>query len=415
MSQIAATLYAVIVVIASAAAYAALSLLDLAPMSIPILSAWLASLVLTNLALVYLLWRKRAYLSLTKKMLGVLWGVIALWYWLPAPIYYLLTMNLDTLQLKWTAFAYFWEVPVVGGLFLVLAVALFKPARNLMDRKLVPADPAADYRWTLRHPVVMAALIVVFTILGYAIGALQIHFLGLLPTIEAFKNLVHGITISLFVAVFFYLSLSALLEPVRAQIASKYGPQAGVGPTTEQRIFGMSLTVMLGTIALASLFVLQAAQHIMGDYAAEDLQQRTTALAQSGRTAAVPSTLPGPGAPASLTLLLPGQELDPGAFSPETQQLIATHDQGTVRDTRRDLKMVSWASLPGSVGKVVSYTLLTYSYGPLTQRAGGLAIAAAFVLTLTVGILTYASRAVTQALRSLTNGVRQIDSGQADE
>ena len=46
-------------------------------------------------------------------------------YWLPAPVYFVLTMNLDRLQLTWTALAFFWEVPVVGGAFVLAAQRLY--------------------------------------------------------------------------------------------------------------------------------------------------------------------------------------------------------------------------------------------------------------------------------------------------
>src|SRR5215467_1656193 len=98
---------AVVVCVLAPAVYTVLSLAGVASMTVPVLLGWLA-----------------------------------FWYWLPAPIYFVLTMNLDELQLVWTALAFFWEVPVVGGAFVLTAQRLF-PARvhRGQDR-----DPARRYR-----------------------------------------------------------------------------------------------------------------------------------------------------------------------------------------------------------------------------------------------------------------------------
>ena len=95
--------------------YTGLSLLGLVPMTVPIFVAWLAWLQLVHGSAAVALWRRRESLSTRVKATALYWGGLAFWYWLPAPVYYLLTMNIDELQLKWTAFAFFWEVPVVGG------------------------------------------------------------------------------------------------------------------------------------------------------------------------------------------------------------------------------------------------------------------------------------------------------------
>lgn len=144
----------VAVCILAPSAYTVLSLLDLVPMTVPIYVAWLGWLQLVHGVAAVALWRRRHSLSTRAKATALYWGGLAFWYWLPAPIYYLLTMNIDELQLKWTAFAFFWEVPVVGGAFVLAAQRLF-PLRG--DN--VARDPARVYRGIMHYPTVVAALL----------------------------------------------------------------------------------------------------------------------------------------------------------------------------------------------------------------------------------------------------------------
>src|SRR5262245_46353669 len=148
--------------------YTVLSLFDVVPMTTAVYVAWLGWLQVVHGAAAVVLWRRRHAMSTRMKAAALYWGGLAFWYWLPAPIYYLLTMNIDELQLKWTAFAFFWEVPVVGGGFVLAAERLFPLRRG--DR---PRDPARAYRAVLQYPAIVAALLFGFTLVGYAIGALQ--------------------------------------------------------------------------------------------------------------------------------------------------------------------------------------------------------------------------------------------------
>src|SRR5215468_3545958 len=103
----------VIVCVLARAVYTLLSLAGVVPMTVPVLLGWLAWLQLVHVAAGVALWRRRATLSTRTRAALLSWGGVAFWYWLPAPIYFVLTMNLDELQLVWTALTFFWEVPVV--------------------------------------------------------------------------------------------------------------------------------------------------------------------------------------------------------------------------------------------------------------------------------------------------------------
>src|SRR4051812_39870115 len=82
--------------------YTLLSISGLAPMTVPIFLGWLGWLQLIHVVGAALIWPRRQRLSTRMKAALLSWGGLAFWYWLPAPIYFLLTMNLDQLQLQWT-------------------------------------------------------------------------------------------------------------------------------------------------------------------------------------------------------------------------------------------------------------------------------------------------------------------------
>ena len=109
-------------------------------MTVPIFLGWLAWLQAIHVVGAVVIWRRRDRLSTRMKAALLSWGGLAFWYWLPAPVYFLLTMNLDRLQLQWTALAFFWEVPVVGGAFVLAAQRLYPSRRSLSN------DPARRYR-----------------------------------------------------------------------------------------------------------------------------------------------------------------------------------------------------------------------------------------------------------------------------
>ncbi len=355
------------------------------------------------------LWRRRRALSTQTKAIALYWGGLAFWYWLPAPIYYLLTMNIDELQLKWTAFAFFWEVPVVGGAFVLAAQRLF-PLR----RPRVSPDPARVYREVMHYPTVVAALLFGFTLAGYTIGALQLRVFASLPLIEQAKNVSHGLVISLLLAVFYRLALDRVLEPLRARIAREAGLGSLVARTVAGRILGVSLAVAVSGFALISLFALQAFQGMVRESATTTLTRDLPQLAAAPDTAHRLGRFPDWGEGGRLLLLRAGDSLPPVEFAPATRRRVEAGGTAIVHDSRRNLKIVGVVEAPRLGGRLVGVVVLTDAYGPLMTAARLLGIAGGCVLIVTVGMLVFASRASTQAVRALSSAVRRVEAGQVD-
>jgi len=390
-------------------AYTVLSLLDLVPMTVSIYAGWLGWLQLVHGVAAIALWRRRGALSTQTKAIALYWGGLAFWYWLPAPVYYLLTMNIDELQLKWTAFAFFWEVPVVGGAFVLAAHRLFPLRRPWASR-----DPARVYREVMRYPTVVAGLLFGFTLAGYTIGALQLRVFASLPLIEQAKTVSHGLVISLLLAVFYHLALDRVLEPLRARIAREAGLGSLVARTVAGRILGVSLAVAVSGFALISLFALQAFQGMVRESATTTLSRDLPQLAAAPDTAHRLGRFPDWGEGGRLLLLRAGDALPPAGFSPATRRRVEAGGSAIVHDSRRDLKVVGVVEAPRLGGRLVGVVMLTDAYGPLVTAARLLGIAGGCVLIVTVGMLVFASRASTQAVRALSSAVRRVEAGQVD-
>jgi two-component system, cell cycle sensor histidine kinase and response regulator CckA len=399
----------VLACILAPSAYTLLSISGTAPMTVPIFLAWLGWLQVVHVAAGALIWRQRERLSTRMKAALLSWGGLAFWYWLPAPLYFLLTMNLDQLQLQWTALAFFWEVPVVGGAFVLAAQRLYPSRRRLSN------DPARRYREVMRYPTLVGSLLFVFTLLGYTIGALQLRLFAALPLVEQVKNVGHGVVISLLLAVFYHLGLDRVLEPARSQIAREGGLGTIVARTVAGRILGVSLAVAVSGFALISLFVLQAFQTMVADGAATALTRDLGRLARAPDTGHHLGAYPGWGEHGRLLVLRAGGELPADEFSPETRRRVSGGGRGVVHDSRRDLKVVGFVEAPALGGTLVGVVFHTDAYGALRAAARLLALAGAFVLTVTVGMLVFASRASTQAVRALSSAVRRVEAGQVDD
>ena len=403
---------AVVVCVLAPMVYTLLSLAGVAPMTVPIFLGWLAWFAARpRRGVGVALWRRRALLSTRVKVALLSWGGLAFWYWLPAPVYFVLTMNLDDLQVVWTALTFFWEVPVVGGAFVLAAQRLY-PARAHRGRD---RDPARRYREVMRYPTVVAALLFVFTLAGYGLGTLQLRVFAALPAIEQAKNFSHGIVISLLLAVFYYLALDRMLEPARTRIAR----EAGVGPmlvrTVAGRILGVSLAVAVSGFALMSLFVLQAFQVMVRESATATLTRDLAHLAESPDAGRQLGAYPRWGERGQLRLLRGSETLPGSEFAPATGALVAGHGAGVVHDSRGELKVVGAVDAPRLGGRLVGVIFLTDAYGPLRSAARLLALAAGSVMVVTVGMLVFASRASTEAVRALSSAVRRVEAGQMDE
>ena len=173
----------------SATFYALASIKDKVPMNWLIFFGWLGFLFTLNLILVLFMRRNWSLLGLGKKVGTILWGGMSMWYWSFAVFYFFLNMNVDLLQLKWTALIYFWEVSVVGSLFLLACFWVFIPIWRLLEKRDTSLDPTRIYSMTFTYPFKVAILIFAFSVFGYFLGTLQVRIFAFWPAVEQLKNI----------------------------------------------------------------------------------------------------------------------------------------------------------------------------------------------------------------------------------
>lgn len=268
MKLIGAALSGIGAIWALAVGYFVVALMGRATFTWGIFAGWLALLVAGNLVLLWALARSWARLTLRLQVLGMLWLSISLWYWVVAPIFFFLVMNVDRRQSLWAAFAFIWEVPVIGGgLFLTTSLALLAPIATFMAGKQQVARPERLYRSTLRYPVVISVLVLVLSTFGYVVGTAQLRIFAGLPGVEQGKNLATGLAIAVFLAVLIFLVLDTYLNKVRERLKHDYTIARTFWRSLQRRVVAVTAAGLLGSVGLFGLLLFDTLQALLGEEA----------------------------------------------------------------------------------------------------------------------------------------------------
>lgn len=229
-----------------------------------VFASWLAVLSLADILLAFTVWQRFARLSVRTQLISILWVSVSLWYWTVAPLLFFLTMNVGGNQLSWTAFAFFWEVPVIGaGIFTTMSVLMLAPVWRYMDQRGELRRPERLYRWTLLTPVVISSFLPPISILGYLIGTWQIRTFAGWPAVEQAKNIVGGATVALFLAVLLYLILDVYLGKVRERLKQDYPLPRVLWRRLNTRVVVITTVLVMGTVGLLGLIAFDAMQYIL--------------------------------------------------------------------------------------------------------------------------------------------------------
>lgn len=419
MRPVVITIAALGAIVLLASGYCILSLLGRVPMSWPILFGWLAALSASNGILLFLCWKRRGAFSPTAQLTALFWGGIAVWYWLPAPACAFLGMNFDRIQLTWAAFAFIWEVPVVGWLWVVWCLRVFRPLQAFLEGKAPAANPARLYQAALRYPVVIAEILGVITAIGYVCALIQMGYFGLLPPLEQVKTVLLGIASGAFHGVFFYFCLDIFLRPVRSRIEQTFEASDVAKGKLVHKIAGITLTATIGSAAMLSLFALQSFQLIIKEHAETQLRNALEQFATAERSGAAPAELKRllnrlrSGARGTVALLDPGEHVPQDAVASETRRAISQRRAGIVSDGKRDLKLVGFLESAVLGKQVVLTVMLADFYGPLKVIARYLVLAGLFAMILIVSIVVIVSLMFTKAIRTLASAVKRAETSDA--
>lgn len=159
------------------------------------------------------------------------------WWGLGLP-YSLYAWLLDPHQLRWVLICYFWEVPACGFFGpLLFPLHWFRDIERRWDDVFAGAHvdvtrAMALERTILDYPRRVAMVLLVTSLVGYGLGALQVRLFAQLPASETVKICVLGLVTGLVGALFAFLYLEWLLAPLLRRLGIVL---AGV-PTTGRRL-----------------------------------------------------------------------------------------------------------------------------------------------------------------------------------
>ncbi len=356
---------------------------------------------------------------------------MATWWGIGLP-YSLFAWLLDPWQLSWTLYCYAWEVPVFGlvGLVLIPQILWRDIERRWTVLATAPAHDAggailALERKILDYPIRVAVVLLLASLIGYGMGALQIRWFAQLPVSEAIKICLLGVVTGLIGALFAYLYLEWRLAPLLRHLAfvDATAPATGRRVPLSAKVFACSLILtvtvllLLGTIFYSrgerileeevGTRVLAEVQHLAAELERdgagrvadqrwwEAREQRMT-LGASGYAYVV--TADGAVAGGSQRHARLGDE----GFRPEIAGRILHEDRGHLVDRVYTPRILAFASLADSSRRVVAVVQRSEFAGELDAMLwrGGLIFVMALLLALLQGYLF--SHRITRPIEVLT-------------
>ena len=362
---------------------------------------------------------------------------MATWWGIGLP-YSLFAWLLDPPQRAWTLYCYLWEVPVFGlvGLVLIPQVLWRDIERRWSALATTPASESAGAmlvieRKILDYPLRVAGVLLMASLVGYGVGALQIRWFAQLPVSEAIKVCLLGVVTGLVGALFAYLYLEWRLAPLLRFL--DFGDAAA--PTTGRRIplsakvFGCSLVLvvtvllMLGTIFYSrgerileeevGRRVLAEARYFGDELAAQDGTRMRDAAWWQARQARMQL---GPSGYAFVVAedgtivggASDGIRLADEGFRPDVTARILRAERGHLVDrvyTPRILGFAAFGSPPLRVVAVVHRAELADELEAMLRR-GGFIFVMALLLTLLQGYLF--SHRITRPIEIVTDMASKI-------
>lgn len=396
--------------------YAILSIIGRVPMSWTIFFSMLGILILFQLPLFRFFFRHRNELGLQRQIILILWLSIVLCYWLIGPVIYFLSMNVNEDQLRWDAFAYSWEVPVIGGLYILLTLFLLRPVVNFINGHSPSGGADRIYRRVMNFPLIVSIGIFIFSIFGYFIGALQLRFFADQSLFEQVKNTINGVVSAFFVAIFYYLFLDATLGKTRSFLEKTYNLKDTIKHSIVKKFNGVTFALLIGTTLLFNLLILQSSQklvrHILLDQVETRMESISTLNLQS-TTANDRKKIKDEftfGKRGRVYTFAPQEKVTIADISTATQKRLTESIEGSFDDMHKDLKLLVLYKNPYTLEKTVSVIYMTDFYNPLYETFGFLGIVSIVVFILSAIVMSFLSISITEPIRKLSDAVKQAAS-----
>lgn len=362
---------------------------------------------------------------------------IATWWGIGLP-YSLFAWLLDSEQRMWTLFCYLWEVPVFGLVGLVIIPQVLWrdierrwTALTTTSELDKPAAMLAIERKILDYPLRVAVVLLIASLIGYGVGALQIRWFSQLPVAEAIKVCLLGLVTGLVGALFAYLYLEWRLAPLLRHLAfgDASAPTTGRRVPLSAKVFGCSLVLTVTVLLLLGTIFYSRGERILE----EEVGRRALAEARhlAAELAQRPADAPddpawwraretrmelGPSGYAFVVnddgVIVGGStrhaRLDDEGFRPDVASRILSSDRGHLVDRVYDPRIVAFASFGDPARRVVTIVQRSEFAGELEAMLvrGGSVFVMALLLTLLQGYLF--SHRITRPIEIVTQMATDI-------
>lgn len=365
-------------------------------------SVWLVILVCSTILPLWTAWKYRRSLEPWQKLIILDLGGTLLWYWGFATIYQSMVMNFSPEQSAVNAFAFFWEVPIVGGLAALTSQWQFKrfsrylktghtdnPEKLYRDAELLP------FKAMIRNSIA--------AVLGFSIGVAQIaHFVGISP-IEAGKDILLGLVVSIFVSLYFFLIFYALVSPIKSKLITQYKLKNTIKIHYHTRVLMVVIMLVLGTILLTTDVYINNNQKTAKETIKSEVNRKLDAISEADYfyTDSLDGLVLGENGKSFL--LQPDDPLPLDDVLKSTNTKFETTANGTIEDNNTEPHLIIYRTIDNQ--KIVSVVHMNDFYAPLLSALHSIAISSLLVLTVSVTACILFVRVLSQTLRRLSEGM----------
>jgi len=374
-----------------ATVYSFLGLYEMVPITIPIFIVMLLILLFVNFLMLVLVGRNIDKVGVRSVIVFIIWLGLVVGFWIFAPIYYLISMNFDALQFKWVVFSFIWEVPLVGGVFMLLSLFLFRPIHRFLEGKSSSVDIANIYDRLKFFPVLVGVLLVVIVVFGYVVGAMQQKYFANMSVVEQWKNVANGLTISILAGVSISLLMDLYFNKIRSYVRKEHDAISQKIANFTSKITITMMVIIITGIGMTTMLNFKSAQNLVRgmivDRSLEEFENVISLnwpqMSPEEREHELNHMRRGE---RGKVFIASTNNINSLKLLDSNRKYITNNESGVVDDYQFDLKTIVFRTNPLTSEKIVSVVYLTDYYDEIKDTIGLIALGWIFII-LTAGLI----------------------------
>jgi len=374
-----------------ATVYSFLGLYEMVPITIPIFIVMLLILLFVNFLMLVLVGRNIDKVGVRSVIVFIIWLGLVVGFWIFAPIYYLISMNFDALQFKWVVFSFIWEVPLVGGVFMLLSLFLFRPIHRFLEGKSSSVDIANIYDRLKFFPVLVGVLLVVIVVFGYVVGAMQQKYFANMSVVEQWKNVANGLTISILAGVSISLLMDLYFNKIRSYVRKEHDAISQKIANFTSKIAITMMVIIITGIGMTTMLNFKSAQNLVRgmivDRSLEEFENVISLnwpqMSPEEREHELNHMRRGE---RGKVFIASTNNINSLKLLDSNRKYITNNESGVVDDYQFDLKTIIFRTNPLTSEKIVSVVYLTDYYDEIKDTIGLIALGWIFII-LTAGLI----------------------------